>query len=75
MNKETGDSKTRALPSPEKDIMLTGYPVGHKAHSVRTVSGVPMATIITAASVSDQNAILLLLDELMGCSPTFCLLT
>ena len=55
--------------------MLTGYPVGHKAHSVRTVSGVPMATIITAASVSDQNAILLLLDELMGCSPTFCLLT
>ena len=33
------------------------YPVGHKAHSLRTVNGVPMVTIITEASVSDQNAI------------------
>ena len=40
------------------------YPVGHKAHSIRTVNGVPMATLITAASVYDQNAILPLLDEL-----------
>jgi len=42
------------------------YPVGQKAHSVRTVNGVPMATIITAASVYDQKAILPLLDELKG---------
>jgi len=34
------------------------YPVVHKAHSVRTVNGVPMATLVTAANVSDQNAIL-----------------
>jgi hypothetical protein len=45
------------------------YPVGHKAHSLKTVNGVPMATLITAASVSDQNAILLLLDELTGRYP------
>jgi hypothetical protein len=43
--------------------------VGHKAHSLRTVSGVPMATIITAASVYDQKAILPLLDELKGRYP------
>jgi hypothetical protein len=45
------------------------YPVGHKAHSVRTVSGVPMATITTPASVYDQKAILPLLDELKGRYP------
>jgi hypothetical protein len=43
--------------------------VGHKAHNLRTVNGVPMATIITAASVYDQKAILLLLDELRGRYP------
>jgi hypothetical protein len=45
------------------------YPVGHKARSLRTVNGVPMATIITATSVYDQNAILPLLDELKGLYP------
>jgi len=45
------------------------YPVGHKAHSVRTVNGVPMATITTPASVYDQKAILPLLDELTGRYP------
>jgi hypothetical protein len=45
------------------------YPVGHKGHSLRTVNGVPMATIITAASVYDQKAILSLLDELKGRYP------
>ena len=43
--------------------------MGHKAHSIRTVNGVPMATIITAASVYDQKAILSLLDELKGRYP------
>ena len=45
------------------------YPVGHKAHSIRTVSGVPMATIITAANVYDQDMILPLLDELTARYP------
>jgi len=45
------------------------YPVGHKAHSLRTVSGVPLVTIITPASVSDQAAILPLLDELKSRFP------
>lgn len=45
------------------------YPVGHKAHSIRTISGVPMVTIITAANVSDQDMILLLLDELTARYP------
>jgi len=40
------------------------YPVGHKAHSLRTISGIPLATIITPASVHDETAILPLLDEL-----------
>ena len=45
------------------------YPIGHKAHSLRTIGGVPMATIITAASVYDEKAILLLLDELKNRYP------
>lgn len=45
------------------------YPVGHKAHSLRTISGIPLATIITPASVSDQAAILPLLDELKSRFP------
>jgi len=57
----------------DESIAFTGkghhahkYPVGHKAHSLKTVNGIPMATIITAASVSDQNAILPLIDEVTG---------
>ena len=45
------------------------YPVGHKAHSLRTTGGIPLVTIITAASVSDEKAILLLLDELKNRYP------
>ena len=45
------------------------YPVGHKAHSLRTIGGIPLVTIITAASVSDEKAILLLLDELKNRYP------
>lgn len=39
------------------------YPVGHKAHSLRTVSGIPMVTLVTPASESDQNVIMSLLEE------------
>lgn len=60
----------------DESIAFTGkghhahkYPVGHKAHSLKTVNGIPMATIITAASVSDQNAILPLIDEVTGRYP------
>ena len=42
------------------------YPVGHKAHSLGTISGIPLVTIITPASESDQNVIMFLIDELMA---------
>jgi len=55
---------------PDESVAFSGkghhshkYPVGHKAHSLRTISGIPLVTIITPASVSDQKVILLLLDE------------
>ena len=33
------------------------YPVGHKAHSLRTTSGVPLVTLISPANQSDQDFI------------------
>ena len=45
------------------------YPVGHKAHSLRTIGGIPLVTTITAASVYDEKALLLLLDELKNRYP------
>lgn len=45
------------------------YPVGHKAHGLRTVSGVPLVSLITPASVSDQAVIFPLLDELRNRYP------
>ncbi len=45
------------------------HPVGHKVHSLGTVNGIPMATLVTQASVSDQKAILPLLDELKDRHP------
>jgi len=45
------------------------YPVGHKAHGLRTVSGVPLVNLVTPANVSDQAAILPLLDELRNRYP------
>jgi len=47
------------------------YPVGHKAHSLRTISGVPLVTIITSANESDQAVIFTLLDELKDRYPDF----
>ena len=40
------------------------YPVGHKAHSLRTVSGIPLVTLVAPAHESDQAFIIPLLEEL-----------
>ena len=41
------------------------YPVGHKAHTLRTISGVPLVTLLTPAHESDQAFIFPLLEELL----------
>jgi len=40
------------------------YPVGHKAHSLRTISGIPLVTLVSPAHESDQTFIIPLLEEL-----------
>jgi hypothetical protein len=40
------------------------YAVGHKAHTVMSLTGIPLVSIITSAEVSDQNVIFELLDDL-----------
>jgi hypothetical protein len=56
---------------PDETVSFSGkghhrhkYAVGHKAHSLRTVSGIPLVTLITSASESDQALIFPLLDAL-----------
>jgi hypothetical protein len=41
------------------------YPVGHKAHTLRTISGVPLVTLLAPAHESDQAFIFPLLEELL----------
>jgi hypothetical protein len=45
------------------------YPVGHKAHTLRTVSGVPLVTLLAPANESDQAFIFPLLEELLDLYP------
>jgi hypothetical protein len=45
------------------------YPVGHKAHSLRTISGVPLVTLISPANQSDQDFIVVLVEELIARYP------
>jgi len=45
------------------------YPVGHKAHSLRTVSGVPLVILLSAANESDQAFIFPLVEELVSRYP------
>jgi hypothetical protein len=45
------------------------YPVGHKAHSLRTISGAPLATLLTPANTSDQAVILILVEEVVSRYP------
>jgi hypothetical protein len=47
------------------------YPVGHKAHSLRTITGVPLVTIISPANESDQAYIFTLVEELFARYPEF----
>ncbi|OIP33634.1 MAG: hypothetical protein AUK23_02785 [Deltaproteobacteria bacterium CG2_30_43_15] len=41
------------------------YAVGHKAHSLRTISGIPLVTLLSPANESDQAFILVLMEELI----------
>jgi hypothetical protein len=41
------------------------YCVGHKAHSLRTISGVPLVTLLSPANESDQAFILPLVEEVV----------
>ena len=41
------------------------YPVGHKAHSLMSVTGIPLISIVTAADVADQTVIIELVKELV----------
>jgi hypothetical protein len=41
------------------------YPVGHKAHTLRTISGVPLVTLLAPAHESDQAFIFPLIEELL----------
>jgi len=47
------------------------YAVGHKAHSLRTISGVPLITLLSPANISDQEVILYLIEELVDRYPKF----
>ncbi|MCK5139250.1 MAG: transposase [Thermodesulfovibrionia bacterium] len=42
------------------------YAVGHKAHSLRTISGVPLVTLLSSANESDQTFIVPLVEELVA---------
>lgn len=42
------------------------YAVGHKAHSLRTVSGIPLVTLLAPANESDQAFIFPLVEELVS---------
>ena len=46
------------------------YPVGHKAHSLHTISGVPLVTIISPANESDQDYIVALIEGLVARYPS-----
>ena len=45
------------------------YAVGHKAHSLRSISGVPLVTLLAPANKSDQDFILVLVEELVSRYP------
>lgn len=46
------------------------YAVGHKAHTLIAISGVPLVTIVTPASESDQNLIIPLIEALTARYPS-----
>jgi hypothetical protein len=47
------------------------YPVGHKAHTLMSLTGIPLVSIITSAEIQDQTVIIELLDKLFAMYPEF----
>lgn len=47
------------------------YAVGHKAHTLMSLTGIPLVSVVTSAEASDQNIIFELLDELFKRYPEF----
>jgi hypothetical protein len=47
------------------------YPVGHKVHSLRSISGVPLVTLLAPANKTDQEFVLVLVEELVARYPNF----
>lgn len=47
------------------------YPVGHRAHTLTAVSGVPIASLLAPANENDQTHIMPLLDMALGRYPEF----
>jgi hypothetical protein len=45
------------------------YAVGHKAHSLRTINGIPLITLLSPANEQDQSFILVLVEELVARYP------
>ena len=45
------------------------YPVGHKVHTIMSITGIPLVSILTSADVHDQTIIFKLLDELCNMYP------
>ena len=45
------------------------YAVGHKAHSLSTINGVPLISLLSPANISDQDFILVLIEELVDRYP------
>ncbi len=45
------------------------YTLGHKAHSLRTISGVPLINLLSPANEQDQSFILVLIEELVARYP------
>jgi len=47
------------------------YAVGHKAHSLGTVSGIPLVTLLSPANESDQVFVVALIENLIARYPLF----
>ena len=47
------------------------YAVGHKAHTLRTINGVPLVTRLSPANAHDQHFIFVLVEQLVSQYPDF----
>ena len=62
---------------PDESVSFAGkghhkhkYPVGHKAHTLRTISGIPLVTLLAPAHESDQTFMVALMEELVERYPS-----